>query len=386
MPSKKSDLPDLEQRVLAYIARPGYQPVKPKVIAKKLGLSKDDVVELKRVLRKLIKRGQVVWGVSHLVKPAGDAAGDGRAGVVGVFRRVSDGNGYVTPADQPREVGRERDIFVPANESRDAATGDTVLVKITHRQGRRGKPEGRISEVLERETHRFVGTYFEEGGQGFVTVDGTLFAQPVSVGDPGAKNARPEDKVVIEMVRFPSHMHDGEGVIAQVLGPRSEPGVDTLSIIHEYELPGEFDEAALGEARREAERFDETVPPDRRDLSAETIITIDPVDARDFDDAISLTRLEKDHWLLGVHIADVSHFVRPGTMLDREAYSRATSVYLPDRVIPMLPETISNALASLQPGRVRFTKTAFIELTPDGAHVATELCSSAIRSARRFTL
>ncbi len=384
MPSKKSDSPDLEQRVLAYITRPGYQPVKPKVIAKKLGLSKDEVVELKRILRKLIKRGQVVWGVSHLVQAAGDGKGDASR-VVGVFRRVSDGNGYVTPADQPRGVGRERDIFVPAHEAHDAATGDTVAVKITQRQGRRGKPEGRISEVLERETHRFVGTYFEEGGQGFVTVDGTLFAQPISVGDPGAKNARPDDKVVIEMVRFPSHVHDGEGAIVELLGPRNEPGVDTLTILREYDLPGEFDEATLAEARREAERFDETIPAWRRDLSAETIITIDPVDARDFDDAISLTRLEKGHWLLGVHIADVSHFVRPDTMLDREAYSRATSVYLPDRVIPMLPETISNSLASLQPERVRYTKTAFIEFTPDGARVAAELCQSAIRSARRFT-
>src|SRR5437763_6128504 len=296
MPSKKSDLPDLEERVLAFITRPGYQPVKPKVIAKKLGLTKDEVAELKRVLRQLIKRGQVVWGVSHLVRPvaggveAGDGAGDGSR-VVGVFRRVGDGNGYVRPADQPREVGREHDIFVAARDAHDAATGDTVLVKITQRQGRRGKPEGRISEVIERETHRFVGTYFEENGQGFVTVDGTLFAQPISVGDPGAKNARPDDKVVIEMVRFPSHVHDGEGVIVDVLGSRGDPGVDTLSIIHEYELPGEFDEATLAEARREAERFDESIPEWRRDLTAETIITIDPVDARDFDDAISLVRV-----------------------------------------------------------------------------------------------
>src|SRR6266480_2726454 len=162
MPSKKSDLPDLEQRVVAFITRPGYQPVKPKVIAKKLGLAKDEVVELKRILRTLIKSGQVVWGVSHLVKPvaggAEAAAGDGSR-VVGVFRRVGDGNGYVRPADQPREVGRDRDIFVAARDAHDAATGDTVLVKITQRQGRRGKPEGRISEVIERETHRFVGTY-----------------------------------------------------------------------------------------------------------------------------------------------------------------------------------------------------------------------------------
>ena len=123
----------------------------------------------------------------------------------------------------------------------------------------------------------------------------------------------------------------------------------------------------------------------RLDLTAETIITIDPVDARDFDDAISLERLENGHWRLGVHIADVSHFVRPKTPLDREAHDRATSVYLPDRVIPMLPEIISNNLASLQPDRVRYTKTAFIEFTAEGIRTAVDLHSAAIKSKRRFT-
>ena len=141
----------------------------------------------------------------------------------------------------------------------------------------------------------------------------------------------------------------------------------------------------LDEARRQADEFTEEVGPDRLDLTDRTIITIDPVDARDFDDAISLERIERDHWRLGVHIADVSHFVRPRSALDREAVNRATSVYLPDRVIPMLPEIISNGLASLQPDRVRFTKTVFIELTPDGAKVAVDAHRAAIRSSRRFT-
>ena len=122
----------------------------------------------------------------------------------------------------------------------------------------------------------------------------------------------------------------------------------------------------LEAARAEAEKFDESIPPGRTDMTDEVVVTIDPVDARDFDDAISLARIENGHWRLGVHIADVSHFVRPRTALDREAMQRATSVYLPDRVLPMLPELISNGLASLQPGRVRYTKTAFIEFTAEG--------------------
>ena len=239
-------------------------------------------------------------------------------------------------------------------------------------------------EVLERQTRQFVGTYFESEGSAFVQVDGTLFAQPIFVGDPGAKNARPDDKVVVEMIRFPSPMHDGEGVIIEVLGPQGQPGVDTLSIIREFSLPEEFAADALDEARQEAARFDESIAG-RLDLTGETIVTIDPVDARDFDDAISLEKLDNGHWRLGVHIADVSHFVRPRTALDREAHNRGTSVYLPDRVLPMLPELISNGLASLQPDKVRYTKSVFMEYTPEGVRTHTEFHSAAIKSTKRLT-
>jgi ribonuclease R len=161
--------------------------------------------------------------------------------------------------------------------------------------------------------------------------------------------------------------------------------VDTLSILREFDLPEAFPEDALEEARLEADRFDESIPKGRLDLTGETVITIDPEDARDFDDAISLKRLAGGNWLLGVHIADVSHFVRPKTAVDRVARERATSVYLPDRVIPMLPETISNSLASLQPGKVRYCKSAILEFTEEGIRTSTELHSSAIKSAKRLT-
>ncbi len=281
--------------------------------------------------------------------------------------------------------GRDADIFVPADKTGDAASGDIVSVRLESKRGRMGKHEGRIIDVVERATNRFVGVYFEQAGMGMVQIDGKIIANPIYVGDPGAKGVRPDDKVLIEMVRFPSHVHDGEGVIVEVLGPRGQPGVDTMSIVYEFNLPGEFAEDALEEARKRAEHFDESIGRGRHDLSALTIVTIDPVDARDFDDAISLERLENGHWLLGVHIADVSHFVEPKTPLDREAHDRATSVYLPDRVIPMLPEIISNNLASLQPGKVRYALSAMMEFTEEGARVATDVFKSAIKSRRRFT-
>lgn len=380
---------ELEKLVLQHVLDAHYKPVKPRVIAKQLGLPEDERESVRRAVKRLAKQGKVQYGANHAVKPPKSQAVAKRSAnqVTGTFRRAQAGFGFVRPSGAPAKGPSDKDIFVPESKTGDAVTGDTVLVELNFKRlTSRGNPEGRVIEVIERETHQFVGTYFETAGQGYVQVDGTIFAQPIRVGDPGAKNARPDDKVVFEMVRFPTPWHDGEGVITEVLGSRGQPGVDTLTIIREYNLPEQFAEDVVHESRLEAERFEEeTIPEGRLDLTGETIITIDPVDARDFDDAISLERIDKDHWRLGVHIADVSHFVRPRTALDREAHNRATSVYLPDRVIPMLPEIISNGLASLQPDRVRYTKTAIIEFSPEGARIAVDLHSAAIRSKRRFT-
>jgi ribonuclease R len=373
----------LEQAILELVAQKSYRPVKPRKIAKQLGLDEEQVRQLKKTVKRLVAAGRLAYGQNHAVGLPGAATGNR---IVGVFRRMQDGYGFVRPAGSLRK-DKDDDIYIAPNAAGDASTGDTVLVEVSSRRGGRGGrlKNGKIVEVVERDTHRFVGTYFEQAGYGMVQVDGTVFTQPVAVGDAGAKNVSPDDKVVIEMVRFPSQTHDAEAVIVEVLGRRGDPGVDTLSIIHEFGLPGPFAEDALEDARERAEGFDESIGPERRDLTAETVITIDPVDARDFDDAISLEQIENGHWRLGVHIADVSHFVKEKTALDREARDRATSVYLPDRVIPMLPEIISNNLASLQPDRVRYTKTVFIEFTADGARVAVDACTAAIRSKRRFT-
>ena len=417
----------LEESILELVNAPGYRPVKPRVIAEQLKLPKDDAVLVRRMVKQLVRHGKIRYASNHLVLPAntptasadmapkassktprssrgptargtGDqgqleqlpaktarksAGGKGGNRVVGVFQRTQKGFGFVR-LDQAGGKEKAKDIYIPAEESADAATGDVVLVEIGRQRGRELGPRGRIVEVVERQTHQFVGTYFESAGAAYVRIDGAMFARPISVGDPGAKNARADDKVVVEMLRFPSPLHDGEGVIAEVLGPRGKPGVDTLSIIREFNLPDRFAEDAIEEADRQADAFDEAIGG-RKDFTGETIVTIDPVDARDFDDAISLERLDGGHWRLGVHIADVSHFVRPKTALDREAIERATSVYLPDRVLPMLPEVISNGLASLQPGKVRYTKSAVMEFTEEGLRVSTELYSAAIRSSKRLT-
>ena len=387
----------LEQAVLKYVQRPEYQPVKPAVIAKKLGFETDRFSDVKLAVKRLVRRGKLAYGSMHRVRlpqpesagqqPAGrHAAGRHGSAATGVFRRASGGFGFVKPENSP-PGDRSQDIFIPARKTADAADGDLVAVRLRgqRRRGNELRWAGEIVEVLRRETHRFVGLYNQRDGIGVVRVDGAVFAQPILVGDPGAKSAHAEDKVVIEMVRFPTQTDDGEAVIVEVLGKRGAPGVDTLSIIREFDLPEEFPEDVLEDARRSADRFDETIADGRQDYRQNTVITIDPFDARDFDDAISLDRLENGHWRLGVHIADVSHFVQPKTRLDQEARERATSVYLPGRVVPMLPETISNHLASLQPGRVRFTKSVFLEFTADGARVSAEIYNGAILSDRRFT-
>jgi ribonuclease R len=393
---------EIDQAVLKFIAGPEYRPMKPRAVAKRLNVPDGQIADVKRAIKRLVREGRLRYGSNHLVMGLGHGEGDSpifalqksgqspgpqnRSGrVAGVFQRTKKGFGFVRPRGATSEDREKTDIYIPADRAGDASTGDTVLVQLLkHRPGEPGL-RGEIVEIIERETHQFVGTYFESGGCGYVQVDGTLFAQPISVGDPGAKNARTDDKVVFEMVRFPSPYHDGEGVITEVLGSSGKPGVDTLSILREFDLPESFPEDALEEARIAADRFDESISQDRLDLTGNTIITIDPEDARDFDDAISLSRQDHGNWLLGVHIADVTHFVRPKTALDRAARDRATSVYLPDRVIPMLPETISNGLASLQPGKVRYCKSAIMEFTRDGIRTSTELQSTAIKSSKRLT-
>ncbi|TWT86282.1 Ribonuclease R [Pseudobythopirellula maris] len=453
---------ELRAAVITYTSNPAYRPLKPRVIAEKLGLGEEAAAQLRKTIKKMVRAGELDYGPNHLVlpideehpsregieaveshdppPPPGDGrtiiggdeppqrrrkakqeSGDAPAGaadetdkadkaepktdkierpaarsqpvkrgkhVVGVFRRVSSGDGFLRPEGTAASAGKDDDIYVNQRNAGDAASGDKVRISIGG-SGYRGKPEGKIVDVVERATNQFVGKYFEQDGQGLVEIDGKVFGAPIYVGDPGAKGAKDDDKVVVEMVRFPSHSHEGEGVISKILGEHGEPGVDTMSIKYEFGLPGDFPEDVLDDSRHQATLFakvDEhnTIEEGRHDLTAETVVTIDPVTARDFDDAISLERIERGHWLLGVHIADVSHFVQPKSALDSEAYDRATSVYLPDEVIPMLPEIISNNLASLQPDKVRYAMTAKIEFTPDGAPVACDVVKSAIKSCRRF--
>ena len=391
MPDESRD--DFRQLITEYFhSRPDAKKHDPKRLAKKLGVKK-------RQFDNFLQAWMSVFGTLSPVKQKGSKKSGEDHGhsaeqptsterLSGFLKKIGVRGGVFIPhgggSPEARVAGKAVEVHIATEDMKDAQVGDEVVVKLLPRRGDGSKQYGRVLEVLERATNSFVGTYDEFDGQGYVKIDGRNFTDPIWVGDPGGKGAAPGDKVVIEMLRFPTHAHGGEGVLTQVLGAKGEPGIDLLTIIHEYALPDEFPHEVLHDASQQAEQFDETDLRGRLDLTQDTIVTIDPADARDFDDAISLTKNEAGHWLLGVHIADVAHFVPTGSQLDREAKRRGTSVYLPTRVLPMLPEVISNGLASLQQGRVRYTNSAFIEFTPDGIPVHTEFAKSAIKVVQRF--
>jgi ribonuclease R len=372
-------LDDLTRRAFELISDPEQKPLTLKALAKRLKVGDDGYAELRAAVKALITSGKLALAKDKTLTKAEHREGT----VVGTFRRSAKGFGFVRPAQG--SGAKSEQIFIPPDAGGDASTGDEVLVRITRKpKGPGFNAEGRIVQVLTRASGVFVGTYFERDDAGMVKIDGTTIHDPIYVGDPGAKGARPGDKVAIEMVRYPTPYRGGEGVITEVLGPRGQPGVDTLAIIRALGIPDTFDDDTLDDARQAAKAFKEEDLEGRLDLTGELTITIDPATARDFDDAITLSRDEKGFWKLGVHIADVSHFVRPNSPLDRTARNRGTSVYLPDRVIPMLPEVLSNSLASLQAGHVRYTVSAFMEFNAEGIRTDRSFARSAINVDHRF--
>ena len=367
-----------------FVSAADYRAVKPVSLARRLGVPKDQLHDFRDALEAAVESGTVLISEKGRVMPASGVSGDG---VIGTLRKAPRGATIKWPkkSNKPEKADPDRELFIDRDDFGTALIGDTVRVKVTTRRTREGQRCGRVISVLERDRTQFAGRYYEKRGRGWVEIQGRMFEQPIEVGDPGAKGVSEGDIIVVDLIRFPTAHKPGEGVIADVLGQRGDPGVETQQVIYEFGLPVEFPDEVLEDARQQAAAWDgETVPSDRDDLTGETIVTIDPNDARDFDDAISLHRDDRGHWHLGVHIADVGAFVEAGSRLDHEARRRGTSVYLPTQVIPMLPEVISNGLASLQEGNIRLTKTVFIEYDPDGVFIAGKLARTAIRNKKRL--
>lgn len=297
----------------------------------------------------------------------------------GTFSGTRHGSGYV------RAEGHERDIRIPARNTATALDRDRVRVQIMP-QSRSERTEGKIIEVIERGRSFYVGTFLKEAKNTFLIIPDEKSAHTEFFVHPDNVNkARHNDKVTFRLVDWLHPRSLPEAEVLEVLGKKGTHDASVLSILAENELQARFPAAVEQYADSVATDIPDNEYQRRRDLRDMDVFTIDPDDAKDFDDALSIEVLPSGNYLLGVHIADVSHYVQQGSLLDREAQTRATSVYLVDRVIPMLPESLSNGVCSLRPGEDKLCYSCFMEIAPDGKRIKYEIAETVIRSKKRFT-
>lgn len=299
--------------------------------------------------------------------------------VTGIIDFNQAGNAYVNVPEL------EDDIFIHSKNVKDALQGDEVLVVTYHFKGK--KLEGSVLEVLKRNREEFVGTFqlINHKDFGFVVCDKKTINTDIFVPKGKIGGASDGDKVVVKMVEWRAGEKNPEGEIVKVLGAPGEHETEIHSILAEYGLPYSFPEDVENEAEKIDRSINDSEVAKRRDMRNICTFTIDPKDAKDFDDALSIQKLDNGNYEIGVHIADVSHYVRPGTLLDDEAYDRATSVYLVDRVVPMLPEVLSNDVCSLRPNEDKFTFSAVFEMDENADLVNQWFGRTVIHSDRRFS-
>jgi ribonuclease R len=370
----------LRNKILQLLRLPKYQPLDKVDLSKKLGISNDQRAELRTLLNSMEEQGLVARiRKDRYILPE-------IAGLVTGIIQIHAGGGAHILSEKPVN----KDLYIAAQNTGTAMNGDRVVARIEHegvQQRGQGKLEGRVIKILVRATDTIVGTLQKTKKFFFVIPDDPRLGHDVYVHPGEVKLPRlPSvgDKVVVKLNEWESRHVNPEGEIIELLGPASAPGVDMLSIVRKHHLPTEFPDAVMREAERISEIIDNAELAGREDLRNQMIITIDPDDAKDFDDAVFVEKHESG-WRLGVHIADVSHYVRPGSALDKESFKRGNSVYLADRVIPMLPEKLSNGICSLNPHVDRLTRSAFIEFTKAGKIKSARFAHTVIRSAFRFT-
>jgi ribonuclease R len=376
----------IREQVLALLVRKDYRPLNKIEIASKLDVSGGARVALRRTLRNLERAGEIARiRKDRYVLPAEADL------VTGKLSLHPAGYGFLT-SEKPGEP----DVFIAAENVGTAMHRDRVVARISLEAPAariKGRREGRVIRILERAHDTIVGTLQRSRNFYYVVPDDPRFVHDIYVRPVAAapEDRRSEteatvgDKVVVRLDDWQSRHVNPEGEIIEVLGPASAPGVDVLSIVRKYHLPTEFPSDVLEQAGRIPESVDAQQIARREDLRNQFIVTIDPDDARDFDDAIHVEKLANGGWQLGVHIADVAAYVEPGSALDREARRRGNSVYLPDRVIPMLPERLSNGVCSLKPEVDRLTHSVFIQFDKRGITKSARFARSVIRSAHRLT-
>ncbi len=350
-----------------------YVPMKEKELAMFMQVKPEDRGELKKILSELVEEGKLsVTERGKYVKGRGVPEK-----LVGTFIGNARGFGFV-------EIeGREQDLFIPEEGVNGAFNRDTVAVRLSGpKQGKRQEAE--VTQIISRGTTSLVGIYQHAGNYGFVIPDNEKFASDIFVPKERSKGAVTGHKVVVELTDYGDLSKNPEGRVAEILGHVNDPGVDILSIVKGFELPLGFSEKVINQAKRVAKDVSDKDREGRKDLRNVTMVTIDGEDAKDLDDAVSLSK-EGDQYLLGVHIADVTNYVQENSALDHEALERGTSVYLVDRVIPMLPHALSNGICSLNMGEDRLALSCLMTLDQKGTVISYEIAETVINVDRRMS-
>lgn len=366
---------ELEGKLFSIMRDDSYKPLTVQEIQELMGI--EDATEFKELVKKLValeQKGEIIRSRSN------------RYGVPermnlirGKFIGHAKGFGFVTP-----ETDGMDDIFIPPNEVNSAMNGDVVLVRVSGNNSG-DRREGTIIRVVERKTTKIVGTYQNNSGFGFVIPDDKKLPMDVFIGKGDSLGAVEGHKVVVEITTWPSDLKSATGMVTQILGHKNDPGVDILSIIHKHGIVVDFPQEVIDQTNKIPNEVREEDLFKRRDLREDMTITIDGADAKDLDDAISVVKNEDGSYVLSVHISDVSYYVTENTPMDEDAYDRGTSVYLTDRVIPMLPHKLSNGICSLNPGVDRLTLSCEMTIDRNGKVTDHEIFQSVIRSKERMT-
>lgn len=370
-----------KQMLLTLMKDPTYVPMKLKELAMLLGVPKEQRKDLEEVLNELVASGKV--GISKKGKYARSEV----FAQTGIFSAHHRGFGFVTIE------GRDGDLFVPPDDTGDAMDGDTVQV-IIDENGRGGRAEARVLKVLKHANETLIGTFEKNKSFGFVIPDNPRITMDIFIPQGKENGAVSGHKVVVKLDTYATRNKNPEGHVQEILGHINDPGVDILSIVRAYGLPEEFPEDVMEEVSHAPEELsadyvaEEIGKNGRVDLRDVPMVTIDGEDAKDLDDAVSVSKETingETIYHLGVHIADVSHYVKEGTPLDAESYKRGTSVYLVDRVIPMLPHRLSNGICSLNAGCDRLAMSCLMDIDEKGIIVGHKICESVVRIDRRMT-
>jgi ribonuclease R len=365
---------DLLRQVRAQVPH----PATARELLRVLRIAREDRATFKRLLRNLVNDGALV-----LIKGNRYGLPDRMDLVVGRVDGHPSGFGFVTP-ERPIE-GLTRDIYIAAHNLQEALHGDRVVVRI-ERYREDGRAEGRVVQVLERATATIVGKFeIDPSGLGFVKPFDKRLVVDVQIARGDSHGAEPGQMVTVEVTRWPTPTRGPLGRIVEVLGDINDPGVDTEIILRKHNIPDEHGADAVEEARRIGQTVRDKDLKGRTDFRDRKVVTIDGETARDFDDAISIEKLPNGNFWLGVHIADVAHYVQEGGALDAEAYERSTSVYFPERAVHMFPPELATGLCSLNPHVDRLVQSCLMEVSPRGDVVRHEMHDGIIRSDERMT-